>query len=66
MTSEDRNEMKAEIADLQMEYRLLEDGKLLVMSDARRGVNQGSSISARKQTIREEVAAKELFLKASA
>jgi hypothetical protein len=63
MTFENRNEMKVKIEDLQREYRLLEDGKLLVMFDAAPGVNQGSSISARKQSISSEIDSIELFLR---
>jgi hypothetical protein len=65
MTLENRNELKATIEDLQREYRLLEDGKLLVVFDAAPGVNQGSSIRARKETIRNEIDSIEFFLKVS-
>ena len=63
MTLENRGEMKAKIEDLQREYRLLEDGKLLVMFDAAPGVNQKSSVIARKQSIRGEIDSVEFFLK---
>jgi hypothetical protein len=46
-----RSEMTAAIEDLQMEYRLLEAGKILVMSDAAPGGNIDSRINARKKTI---------------
>jgi hypothetical protein len=63
LTSENQNKMTAAIEDLQMEYRLLEDGKLLVMFDAAPGVNGPSSINARKNSIRNEIAAMEFALR---
>jgi hypothetical protein len=63
MTLANRSEMTAAIEDLQMEYRLLEDGKILVMSDAVPGVDIGSRINARKKKISNEIAAIEFSLR---
>jgi hypothetical protein len=57
MMMANRNEMTAAIDDLQMEYRLLEAGRMLVMSDAAPGGDIGSRINARKKTINSEIAA---------
>jgi hypothetical protein len=63
MISENQHEMTAAIEDLQMEYRLLEDGKLLVMFARAQGVDGLSSINARKNTIRNKIAAMEFALR---
>lgn len=63
MTSEIQNEMTAAIEDLQREYRLLEDGKLLVTFARAPGVDGPSSINARKNTLRNEIATMEFALR---
>jgi hypothetical protein len=63
MTLANRSEMTAAIEDLQMEYRLLEAGKILVTFDAAPGVDIGSRANARKKTISNEIAFIEFSLR---